>query len=103
MSKKSLLVAAVVLVVLGVFSMLFLNGSKPEAECSANNSRTSGFVDNEKNCPISIESWTKINDYNSKPKLGRIAGLVLILGGVAVGVVGLVKKSGGANSPAGKA
>ena len=94
MNKKTTLGLAGILIVLAVVSFLFLNGAKPDTVCVEEGAPYSGFVDEEKdNCPISDESYQKIVDYDSKPKIGRIAGLVLGVAGVGVGVVGLRKKA----------
>lgn len=91
--KKILLSVSAGLIVLSVISFMFLNGSKPKVVCAAPGASYSGFVDEEKDCPITDESYEAIRDYNSKPKVGRIVGAVLALSGVTVGIVGLVKKS----------
>lgn len=94
MNKKSTLGAAALLIIVAIVAFLLLNGTKPETVCVADNAPSSGFVDPDKNdCPISDASYAKIADYNSKPKTGRIAGLVLGLMGVGVGIVGMRKKA----------
>ena len=80
---------AAALVVVGVLAF-FLQPGAPDSECADDPNVTSGFVDEEKDCPISIESWEEISDYESSPKLFRIAGLLLIVAGVIVGIVALV-------------
>ena len=98
--SRSLLGIAGLLLVLGVVSFVAqpVLDAKPDAECvkesSASNGivPSSGFLDEEQdNCPISIESWKKIEDWNSKPKPFRIAGLVLVLAGLVTGGVAIVR------------
>jgi hypothetical protein len=98
--SRSLLGIAGALLVLGVVSFLLqpvLDG-KPDAECVKESSadgaipKTSGLVDEDQGgCAISIESYEKINDWDSKPKPFRIAGLVLVLAGLVTGGVALVR------------
>lgn len=93
MTKKSALILAGALIVLGIICFPLQNLGKPDAECVPEGSPSSGFVDDESGCAISIESWEEISDWNSGPKLFRIAGLILIVGGVGVGIYGLTRKS----------
>lgn len=95
MKKSSLLVSALALIILGIgcFALQPVLDPKPEPKCAKAGARSSGFVDNDKgDCRVSIKSWEKIEDWNTKPKPIRIVGLVLVLGGVVTGVVGLVRK-----------
>jgi len=100
MNKKVLLTVAGVLILLGVVSFLFLNPSEPEAECASDPNRTSGFVSEEKDCAISIESYNEIREYETSAKPGRIIGLVLIVAGLVVGGVALVAGRKSPTSPA---
>lgn len=84
---RTLLVVGAVLVLLGVLAFALQPG-EPKAECTAENGPTSGFVDEEQDCPISIESWNEIADYRSSPKPLRIAGLVLVVAGVGTAIAG---------------
>lgn len=81
------------LLLLGVLSFMLQPGP-PDPECAAPGAPSSGFVDDDDpNCAITIESYEKISDYNSSPKPLRIAGVVLVLGGLVVGGIGLVRGS----------
>ena len=60
-----------------------------------NNQPSSGAIDEDSGCAISVESFDKITEYEAKPKPFRIAGLVLVLGGIVTGVVGLIRKPKG--------
>lgn len=64
-----------------------------EAECAPpGTTQTSGFVDEEKGCPITIESYERVSDEASRFKIERVGGLALTVGGLGVGVVGAVRK-----------
>lgn len=90
MNRTKLLLVAAVLIVAGV--MLFaLKPSGPEAVCVSDNTPSSGFIDEEKDCPISIESYNEIREFKSGPQWFNIGGLVFVLAGVGVGVYALVK------------
>lgn len=82
-----LAVVAAALIVVGVLSF-FLQPDPPDLECAPPGAtQTSGFTIPEKGgCAASIESFRAFSEVNSSPKLFRIAGLVLVLGGVGVGV-----------------
>lgn len=81
------------LIVLGVLAMLFLNPSAPESECAPPGAtQTSGFVDEEKNCPITIESYNRIREAETGPRWGNITGSILILGGLVTAAFGLRRK-----------
>lgn len=99
-TRGKFLAIAGALILLGVLAFVLQPGP-PESECVPTNGPTSGFMDEEKDCAISIESFEEISDYNSSPKPFRIAGLLLIVAGIVVGVVGLVKgrRSGTSGSP----
>jgi len=88
-THKKLFIAAAALVVLGIVSIL-LQPSGPDTECATPGGPTSGFVDQEKGCAVTIESMAEVSDYSSDPKLFRIAGLFLILVGVGSGIGGVV-------------
>lgn len=88
--RKMLLLVAGGLVILGVVSILLQPGP-PDSECVPDGQPSSGWIDEEKDCNISIESYEAIADHNSSPKPWRIAGLLLIIAGVATGLVALVK------------
>jgi hypothetical protein len=87
-----LLVVAGGLLVLGVLSFVLQPGP-PEAVCAAADAPSSGFVDSDRNCAITIESYDRIRKYETSPKPFRVAGAGLVLVGLMVGVTGLVKRS----------
>lgn len=89
--SSKLFVAALALVVLGVLA-IFLEPGAPDAECVPDGAPSSGFVDDESGCAISIESFEKIADHNAKPKPFRIVGLLLIVAGVVVAIVATVRR-----------
>ncbi|GGO57909.1 hypothetical protein GCM10012287_54840 [Streptomyces daqingensis] len=89
--KLKLFALAALLIVLGA-GLFVWEPAEPEAECAKDPSRTSGFIDKEKNCPISIESYDKIREAKSGPQWDNIGGLVLILGGVGTAIVAAVRK-----------
>ena len=99
---KRLLAVAAALVVVGVVVILLQPGP-PEAECVPEGTPSSGFVDTDKDCPISQESWDEISEWNSSPKPFRIAGALLVLVGIVTGVVALVvgRRRGGDAEPSG--
>jgi hypothetical protein len=89
-----LLAVAGGLLLLGVLSFALQPGP-PDPECAAPGAPTSGFVDEDNpDCAITIESFAEIRDYETSPKLFRIAGAGLLLAGLVVGVFGIVKRSG---------
>jgi hypothetical protein len=90
--KKALLALAAGLLVLAALSFLFLNPAEPEAECVAEGAPSSGFVDEESGCPISIESYEEIAEYRSSAKPGRIAGVGLGVVALGVGVFALTRR-----------
>jgi hypothetical protein len=92
MMKLKLFVLAGLLIVLGV-GLFVWEPPGPEAECAKDPAKTSGFVDEEKNCPISIESFERIRESKTGPQWDNIGGLVLVVGGVGVGIVGALRKS----------
>lgn len=91
MTRSRLFALAALLVVIGVGLMVW-EPEGPEAECAKDPGVTSGFVDEEKGCPISIESYNRIREAKSGPQWDNIGGLVLVVGGLTAGVVGLVRK-----------
>jgi hypothetical protein len=91
MKKAQLLVLGALLIVLGV-GLFIWEPPGPEAECAKDPSRTSGFMDEEKKCPISIESFNKIREAKSGPQWDNIGGLVLVVGGLGAAAVGAFRK-----------
>lgn len=89
-SKTLLPVLGVVLILLGVLAFILQPGP-PDPVCAEAGAPSSGFVaEDDPNCAITIESYNEIREYETSPKPFRIAGLILVLGGVALGVVGLI-------------
>jgi hypothetical protein len=89
-SKIVLPVLGVALVLLGVLAFILQPGP-PDPVCAEPGAPTSGFTaEGNPDCAITIESYNEIRDYETSPKPFRIAGLLLVLGGVGVGVVGLI-------------
>ncbi|EST36186.1 hypothetical protein N566_16660 [Streptomycetaceae bacterium MP113-05] len=91
MTRSRLFALAALLIVLGVGLMVW-EPVGPETECAKDSSVTSGFVDEEKDCPISIESYNRIREAETGPQWDNIGGLVLVVGGLTAGVVGLVRQ-----------
>jgi len=85
---RTWILIAVSLLTLGIFSFVLqpVVNPKPDPVCVADNKPSSGFVDSDKKCNISIASWNKIADWESSPKPFRIVGSVLILAGIAIGI-----------------
>ncbi|RZQ63244.1 hypothetical protein [Amycolatopsis suaedae] len=91
-THRKLFFVAAALLVLGIASFLLQPGG-PDTECATPGGPTSGFYDQEKGCPVSSESMREVADYNSSPKIFRIAGVVLVVAGAGVGIAGLVSMS----------
>lgn len=88
--KIVLPVLGIALILLGVLAIVLQPGP-PDPVCAEAGAPTSGFVaEDDPNCALTIESFNEIRDYETSPKPFRIAGLVLVLGGVVVGVIGLI-------------
>ncbi|HEX6682331.1 MAG TPA: hypothetical protein VF062_06025 [Candidatus Limnocylindrales bacterium] len=90
--RTHLLIIGAVAIIAGVLSILLLNPSAPESVCAERGAPTSGFMDAEKNCAITMESFEAILEAESRPRWGNIAGSVLILGGVVTGLLGLRRR-----------
>lgn len=83
-------ILGVALILLGVLAFLLQPGS-PDPVCAEPGAPSSGFVvEDDPTCAITIESYNEIRDYESSPKLFRIAGAFLVLAGLVLGVVGLI-------------
>lgn len=82
MKNKNLIVSAIV-VLIGI-GLMVIPFHKVKVECAESSARTSGFVDTEKNCPISIESYSKKQKEDSRFKIERVVGLALVIGGVVM-------------------
>ena len=99
MSRTTAFIVAAVLVVLGIVAFPLQYLGKPEVECAAQGAPTSGFVDEEKDCGITIESYNEIREFESGPKLFRIGGIVLILAGLGVAGYAATRKRPAADVP----
>lgn len=97
-TRSKLFAVAAALVLLGVV-LFALQPGEPEGECVTDGGPSSGFVDSDSGCPISIESYEEIADYRSSAKPFRIAGLVFVLAGVGVAITGAVKKPRSEDTP----
>ena len=91
MTKLRLFALAGLLAVLGVGLMVW-EPAEPEAECAAAGGPTSGFMDTEKNCPISIESWERIRAAQGGTRWDNIGGLVLVVGSLGTAGVAAFRK-----------
>ena len=90
-SRTTFLLAAAALILVGILS-IFLQPGPPETECAPDDMATSGYVDDESGCPITTESFNEVREYETSPKLFRLAGLGLIVVGIGVGIFGLTRK-----------
>lgn len=89
-TKVVLLGVAAALILFGVLSIVLQPGP-PDPECAPPGAPSSGFVDEDNpDCAITMESFEEIREYETSPKPFRIAGAVMVLGGLVVGLVGLV-------------
>lgn len=90
--SKVLLAAAAVMVVLGVVLMVMPTPGEPDLVCAPDGAPSSGYADGDQDdCPVTIESANRYNDWASGPRWDNIAGLVLVVAGIGTGVVALVK------------
>ena len=93
--KKKLLSIAGVLLVVGALLLAFgdTRGAEPELECAERGQPTSGYQTSA--CPngTTAESQEKWGDWYSMPRYGRIAGLGLVVLGLASGVASLVVRN----------
>lgn len=90
MKPKHLLILSAALIVVGLF-LMFFPFVTIEPECAEDELVTSGFVDEDQDCPISIESWEEIRAELERFKIERVGGLALVAGGLAAGGVGVVQ------------
>lgn len=89
-TRKKMLAAAGALILIGVL-LFALQPGPPGYECAPKNTPSSGFTEDGGSCAITIKSYEKRADFDSKPKPFRIAGLLFVVVGVGTGVVGLVR------------
>jgi len=100
MAKRTWLLVSGGLLLLGV-ALFALQPGSPPPECATDANATSGFTDPAQDCPISIDSMNAIRDYETSPKLFRIAGVaVAVTGLVLAAVVGIARaRSPGRDEP----
>lgn len=79
-----------VLLVLAIGLFIMPTPGEPELECVPEGSPSSGWVDEESGCPISMESYERHAEWDSKAKWDNIAGLVLVLGSLGAAGAGFV-------------
>ena len=91
MTKSIWLLVSGALILLGV-ALFALQPGPPERVCATDPNVTSGFTDPVQDCPISIDSFNEIREYESSPKWFRIAGLGLVIVGVVLGAVTMFRK-----------
>ena len=91
MRKRTLFGIAAALILVGVFLMAF-KFNDPETVCVTDGGATSGFYDSEKKCPVSIASWNKIAKEESRFKVERLTGIVLVAAGLVTVVVALRRR-----------
>ena len=91
-TKSNLFVLAALLFVIGV-GVVVWEPAGPEVECAKDPLTTSGFFDAEKNCPVSIESYERIREWETRLRWDNIVGAVLVVGGIGAAIVGALKKS----------
>jgi hypothetical protein len=90
MNKVVGLGIAGLLIVAGVLLMA-LDLGEIEPECADPGTPSSGFVDEDNpDCAITIESYEEIVDAETGPQWDNIAGLILVLGGLGIGVATFV-------------
>lgn len=87
MKKFKLL--GLVLIVVGALFLTVLQPKKPEAVCVSDGRPSSGFIDDVKNCNISIESYQKISDFEAQSKTIKLLGIALAVAGLALVALGL--------------
>lgn len=88
-SARVLFAIAAALILVGV-GLILLEPGPPEGECADDPLMTSGSMSDELDCPLSIESFEELMDYESSPFWFRISGLVVILIGIGFAVTGTV-------------
>ena len=86
MYRTPAVAVAVVLVLLGIVSFCLQDLRRPEPTCLATGAPPSGFVDNASGCPITAASYREVRRYESGLQGWRIAGLLLVVTGLGVGV-----------------
>ena len=67
MSRTTALIVAAVMIVLGLVCFPLQNLGKPEPKCAAQGAPSSGFTDGDSGCPITIESYNEIRDFDPGP------------------------------------
>lgn len=84
-------IAAAAIIGVGIL-LVVLQPGPPKGECVSQGAANSGLVDNESGCAISKESFNEIRDYETSPKLFRIAGLVIVVAGIGTGATAAIRR-----------
>lgn len=100
---KIILIVAAALIVVGLLLRFPVNNlirpDEPEVECAGKGQPTAGFMDEDKGCAISIESYNEWRDWTIKydpSTLGTVGGFAALIGipllliGLIVFVIGVV-------------
>jgi hypothetical protein len=94
MAKSMWLLVSGALILLGV-ALFALQPGSPEPVCATDPHAASGFTDPEQDCPISIDSMNAIRDYDTSPKLFRVAGVTVAVAGLILAVVAGIARARG--------
>lgn len=104
-TKVKLFIVSAGLVIVGVPLLLFADtkGPEPMLVCAEKNGPTSGYMDKDQDCPVSVESMQEWGEWSSKPQPVKIAGLFIglvgILLAIGTGIAALVQKLIRKNKP----
>ncbi len=98
-NRRVLLPVAGLLVAVGLL-LIFFPFNQVDVVCAQPGEVSSGFVDDDQGCPISTESYQAIADEEARFKVERVAGLGVVVAGLAVGGVALARKGDRARPPA---
>lgn len=98
MNRRVLLPVAGLLSVVGLF-LIFVPFNQVDVVCAQPGEVSSGFVDDDRGCPITIESYQQIADEEARFKVERVAGLGVVVAGLAVGGVALARGGGHRRPP----
>ena len=101
MNRRVLLPVAGLLLVVGLF-LIFFPFNQVEVVCAQPGEVSSGFVDDDSGCPITIESYQQIADEEARFKVERVTGLGVVVAALAVVGVALAR-GGGRRQPSGPA
>lgn len=97
---KKMLAAGALLIVLGAV-VFMLQPGPPQGDCAPDDgSVTSGYLDTERGCALTVESFEDVMDHESEPKLFRAAGAIVVVAGLGVAGFGAVRARRSGSSPA---